>query len=63
MAKQTYMGQTILGETQFAGKSYFWMQDGDNVIYLVRAKPVYGTSVGSDGNTVKFIEGYVPDFG
>lgn len=32
----TYMGQKVLSLTTIFGKSYFWMQDGDGVIYLVK---------------------------
>lgn len=34
--KQTYMGQTILSPTELFGKAYFWMRDGDGIIYLVK---------------------------
>ena len=33
---QTYMGQKVLMYTEIAGKNYFWMQDGDETIYLVK---------------------------
>lgn len=47
MPKETYMGQIILGQTYLPrhpamkGKLYFWMQDGDGVVYLAK--------VGEDG--------------
>ena len=37
MAKtQFYMGQKVLFHTVLFGKDYFWMQDRDGTIYLVR---------------------------
>lgn len=36
MPKSTYMGQVVLFQTSLFGKSYFWMQDGDEIIYLVK---------------------------
>lgn len=36
-----YMGQKVLGLTELFGKDYYWMQDRDGTIYLVK--------VGEDG--------------
>lgn len=36
MKTETYMGQVVLFPTTLFGKSYFWMKDGDGVIYLVK---------------------------
>lgn len=41
MPKQYYMGQKVLYLTTLFGKQYFWMQDGDGVVYLAK--------VGDDG--------------
>lgn len=41
MAKQYYMSQEVLFQTTLFGKQYFWMKDGDGVIYLAK--------VGDDG--------------
>lgn len=57
----TYMGQKVLFETSLFGKNYFWMQDGDRVIYLAKAKPTKGFSLSPDG-LKEFNEGWVPDF-
>jgi hypothetical protein len=32
----TYAGQKILFVTELFGKEYFWMEDGDGTIYLVK---------------------------
>lgn len=34
MKKQYYMGQEILFLTTLFGKQYYWMRDGDGVVYL-----------------------------
>jgi len=60
--KQTYMGQKIHYQTVLFGKRYFWMEDGEGTIYLAKAKPEYGVSVGADGTKTKVLEGFVPDF-
>lgn len=36
MKKAKYFSQTILSEDFLFGKKYFWMQDVDGTIYLVR---------------------------
>ena len=33
-----YMGQKILFATNLFGRDYYWMQDGDGTIYLVKVK-------------------------
>lgn len=38
MTKHTYMGQKVLFQTFLFGKPYFWMQDGDGVVYLAKNK-------------------------
>lgn len=57
-----YMGQKVLFTTSYFNKTYFWMQDGDGVVYLAKAKPVKALSIGSDGSKTDFVENYVPDF-
>jgi len=39
--KNLYMGQEVLFKTVLFDKEYFWMKDGDGVIYLAK--------VGEDG--------------
>lgn len=34
--QQTFMGQTVLELTELFGKWYFWMRDGDGVVYLLK---------------------------
>ena len=36
MPKATYMGQKILFRTVLFGKDYYWMEDGDGVVYLAK---------------------------
>jgi hypothetical protein len=37
MKKNTWMGQKVLFLTELFSKKYYWMQDGDGTIYLVKA--------------------------
>lgn len=61
--RQYFMGQEILWLTQFAGKPYFWMKDGDGVVYLTKAKEhITGESYGADGTVMPVVSGLVPDF-
>ena len=34
--KFKWMGQTVLGRTWLFGRTYFWMEDRDGVIYLIK---------------------------
>lgn len=35
---EEFMGQKVLFQTVLFGRSYFWMEDGDGTIYLVKEK-------------------------
>lgn len=53
----------MLFSTILFGKSYFWMQDGDGLTYLVKAKPLNSKSVdGQTGEATEFVTGMIPDF-
>lgn len=57
------MGQKILGLTNLFGRPYFWLRDGDGVVYLTKAKERKGVSVnGQTGETTEFTQDFVPDF-
>lgn len=46
MKKVKYYTQTVLFQTNLFGKDYFWMQDVDGTIYLLKAK------AGQDGKSL-----------